>query len=124
MNTDLPAAIQAVKKSPMNAKLIENFVWAIGAAVIMLLLAIVSGGVYTITAPNGPVDAAYKINRFTGKVWLIKTYAKPMAQGQLRVIAAREAEVEKTRDLSEEEVQAVLGHPIVPGVPGGASARR
>ena len=53
------------------------------------------GGVYTITPPNGPVDTAYKINRFTGKVWLIKTYAKPLAQGQVRVITAREAEVRK-----------------------------
>jgi len=45
-----------------------------------------------------------------------------MAQGQLRVIVAREAEVEKSRDLSEEDVQAfVIGHPVVPG---GASARR
>lgn len=106
----------------MNTKLVEKFFWAVGGAVVTLLLAIIIGGVYTITPPNGPVDAAYKINRFTGKVWLIKTYAKPMAQGQLRVIVAREAEVEKTRDLSEEDVQAfVIGHPVVPG---GASARR
>jgi hypothetical protein len=46
------------------------------------------------------------MNRFTGKVWLIKTYAKPMAQGQVRVLIAREAEVEKTRDLKEEDLQA------------------
>jgi hypothetical protein len=67
---------------------------------------LILGGVYTITPPSGPVDAAYKINRFTGKVWLIKTYAKPAAQGQVRVIAAREAEVEKTRELREEELHA------------------
>ncbi len=104
----------------MSAKLIEIFVWAFGRAVIMLLLAIIIGGVYTITPPNGPVDAAYKINSFTDKVWLIKTYAKPVAQGQLRVIAAREAEVEKTRDLSEENVQVfVIGHPVVPAVASG-----
>jgi len=100
----------------MNTKLIDNCLWAFGGAVVTLLLAIIVGGVYTITPPNGPVDAAYKINRFTGKVWLIKTYAKPMAQGQLRVIVAREAEVEKTRALSEEDVQAfVIGHPVVSG---------
>jgi hypothetical protein len=53
-----------------------------------------------------PVDAAYKMNRFTGKVWLIKTYSKPLAQGQMRVLVAREAEVEKTRELGDEDVQA------------------
>jgi hypothetical protein len=46
------------------------------------------------------------MNRFTGKVWLIKTYAKPLAQGQVRVLTAREAEVEKTRDLREQDVEA------------------
>ena len=106
----------------MNAKLIEKFIWAVGGSLVTLFLAALIGGVYTITPPNGPVDAAYKINRFTGKVWLIKTYAKPMAQGQLRVITAREAEVEKTRDLSDEDVQAfVFGQPVVST---GANARR
>jgi hypothetical protein len=57
------------------------------------------------------VDTAYKINRFTGKVWLVKTYAKPLAQGQVRVIAAREAAVEATRELSEEEQQAFITSP-------------
>ena len=106
----------------MNAKLIEKFIWAVGGSLVAPFLAAIIGGVYTITPPNGPVDAAYKINRFTGKVWLIKTYAKPMAQGQLRVITAREAEVEKTRDLSDEDVQAfVFGHPVVSA---GANGRR
>jgi hypothetical protein len=84
----------------------EKILWASGGAILTLLLALILGGVYTITPPSGPVDAAYKINRFTGKVWLIKTYAKPAAQGQVRVIAAREAEVEKTRELREEELHA------------------
>ena len=106
----------------MNAKLIEKIIWAFGGSLVTLFLAIIIGGVYTITPPNGPVDAAYKINRFTGKVWLIKTYAKPMAQGQLWLIPAREAEVEKTRALSDEDVQAfVIGHPVVAG---GANGRR
>jgi hypothetical protein len=66
------------------------------------------------------VDVAYKINRFTGKVWLIKTYAKPMAEGQLRVISARQAEVEKTRELSEEDALAlVVGHVAVPSTGSG-----
>ena len=72
----------------MHSKLIEKIVWAFGGGVVALLLAASIGGVYTITPSNGPVDVAYKINRFTGKVWLIKTYAKPMAEGQLRVISA------------------------------------
>ena len=106
----------------MNAKFSEKLFWVIGAALFSLLLALTIGGVYTITPPNGPVDTAYKINRFTGKIWLVKTYAKPLAQGQLRVIAAREAEVEKTRELSEEDMQAfVISHPVVHG---GASTRR
>jgi len=83
----------------------EKFLWAGASAAILLTAAFLLGGVYTVTPPSGPVDAAYKINRFTGKVWLIKTYAKPMAQGQMRVLVAREAEVEKTRALSEEEAQ-------------------
>ena len=105
----------------MNAKFSEKLFWIFGAALFSLMLALTIGGVYSITPPNGPVDTAYKINRFTGKVWLLKTYAKPLAQGQIRVIAAREAEVEKTRELNEEEMQAfVLAHP---GVTGGARAQ-
>jgi len=97
----------------------EKIVWTCGGAVFALLLAFILGGVYTITAPSGPVDAAYKMNRFTGKVWLIKTYAKPMAQGQVRVLVAREAEVEKTRDLKEEDLQGfAMNQPEVPATTG------
>ncbi|MBM2805166.1 MAG: hypothetical protein HW419_3059 [Deltaproteobacteria bacterium] len=106
----------------MNAKFSEKLFWVIGAALFSLLLALTIGGVYTITPPNGPVDTAYKINRFTGKVWLVKTYAKPLAQGQLRVIAAREAAVEATRDLSEEEQQAFSTSPNA--IPASAARRR
>src|SRR6185436_13035944 len=84
----------------------EKILWAGAAAVLVLVVAFLLGGVYTITPPSGPVDTAYKMNRFTGKVWLIKTYAKPLAQGQVRVLTAREAEVEKTRDLREQDVEA------------------
>jgi len=38
------------------------------------------------------------MNRFTGNVWLVKTYVKQV--GQLRVLAAREASVEPTQDMS------------------------
>lgn len=44
------------------------------------------------------VDTVYKLNRFTGNVWLIKTYDKQV--GQMRVLAAREASVEATKDLN------------------------
>jgi hypothetical protein len=104
----------------MHSKLVEKIIWAFGGGVVALLLVASIGGVYTITPPNGPVDVAYKINRFTGRVWLIKTYAKPMAEGQLRVISARQAEVEKTRDLSEEDAQAlVVGRATPPTVGSG-----
>jgi len=76
----------------------EKILWAAGAAILVLLVALIIGGIYTITPPTGPVDTAYKINRFTGKVWLIKTYSKPV--GSLRVLAAREAKVEATKDLN------------------------
>jgi hypothetical protein len=99
----------------MNPAVKEKIFWLCGGAVFALLLAFIVGGVYTITPPSGPVDAAYKMNRFTGKVWLIKTYAKPMAQGQVRVLVAREAEVEKTRDLKEEDLQAfAMNQPETP----------
>jgi hypothetical protein len=90
----------------------EKFIWGGAGTAVLLLAAFLLGGVYTVTPPSGPVDAAYKINRFTGKVWLIKTYAKPMAQGQVRVLVAREAEVEKTRALSEEEAQEFASNQI------------
>ena len=102
----------------MISATMEKFIWAGVGATILLLAAFLLGGVYTVTPPSGPVDAAYKINRFTGKVWLIKTYAKPMAQGQVRVLVAREAEVEKTRALSEKEAQEFASNqiPIAPVV--------
>jgi hypothetical protein len=90
----------------MNSITTEKITWASAGTVLVLLVAFLLGGVYTNTPPSGPVDTAYKMNRFTGKVWLIKTYAKPMAQGQVRVLTAREAEVEKTRDLREQDVEA------------------
>jgi hypothetical protein len=103
----------------MSQAVKEKIVWTCGGAVFALLLAFIVGGVYTITPPSGPVDAAYKMNRFTGKVWLIKTYAKPMAQGQVRVLVAREAEVEKTRDLKEEDLQALaMNQPEAPATTG------
>jgi hypothetical protein len=76
----------------------EKILWAAGGAILVLLVALIIGGIYTITPPNGPVDTAYKINRFTGTVWLIKTYSKPV--GNLRVLAVREAAVELTKDLN------------------------
>jgi hypothetical protein len=76
----------------------EKILWSIGGGVFVLVLALVFGGIYSITPPNGPVDTAYKMNRFTGKVWLIKTYSKPV--GQIRVLAARQAEVEQTKELN------------------------
>jgi hypothetical protein len=76
----------------------EKIFWAAGAAVLVLIVSLFIGGIYTVTAPNGAVDSAYKINRFTGKVWLIKTYNKQV--GQLSVMAAREASVEPTLDMN------------------------
>ncbi len=83
----------------------EKILWALGGAVFILVLSLIFGGVYTITPPNGPVDTAYMMNRFTGKVWLIKTYSKQV--GQMRVLAARQAEVERTKELSEDNLPAV-----------------
>src|SRR6476620_12280358 len=98
----------------MNSITTEKITWAGAGTVLVLLVAFLLGGVYTITPPSGPVDTAYKMNRFTGKVWLIKTYAKPMAQGQVRVLTAREAEVEKTRDLREDDVESFAINQPVP----------
>ena len=58
-----------------------------------------------ITPPSGPVDAAFKVNRFTGRVWLIKTYTKQV--GPIRVLAARQADVEKTKEITEADVSPV-----------------
>jgi hypothetical protein len=79
--------------------------WFIGGGIVFFLLFIVLGGLYTITTPNGPVDSAYKINRLTGRVWLVKTYSKQVET--IRVLAAREAEVEKTKQFSESDMPAV-----------------
>src|ERR1700758_1521125 len=78
----------------------EKVLWAIGGAVLVLIVALFIGGIYTVTTPNGPVDTAYKVNRFTGSVWMIKTYDKQV--GQLRVLAAREARVEPTKELNSD----------------------
>lgn len=79
--------------------------WAVFGVMVLFFLFLLSGGLYTITPPNGPVDTAYKMNRLTGKVWLIKTYAKQV--GQIRVVSARQAEVEKTREVTEADVPPV-----------------
>lgn len=78
----------------------DRVLWAVAGVIVLFFLFLVSGGLYTITPPNGPVDAAYVMNRLTGKVWLVKTYTKQV--GQVRVLAARQAEVEKTKNISEE----------------------
>ena len=83
----------------------KELFWFIGGGIVFFLLFIVFGGLYTITTPNGPVDSAYKINRLTGRVWLVKTYSKQV--GPIRVLAAREAEVEKTKQFSESDIPAV-----------------
>ena len=88
----------------------EKVFWAAGGAVLLLIVALLIGGIYTVTPPNGPVDTAYKVNRFTGRVWLIKTYDKQV--GQIRVMAAREADVEPTKELNgdAELPQVALEH--------------
>src|SRR5712692_7450914 len=83
----------------------EKILWSAGGGVFLLLLSLIFGGIYSVTPPNGPVDSAYKINRFTGKVWLIKTYSKQV--GQFRVLAARQAEVEKTKEITEADIPPV-----------------
>ena len=83
----------------------EKILCFMGGAVLILAWSVVSGGIYTITPPSGPVDAAYKINRFTGQVWLIKTYTKQV--GPIRVLAARQADVEKTKEITEADVPPV-----------------
>ena len=83
----------------------EKILWFTGGAVLIVALSLASGGIYMITPPNGPVDAAYKVNRFTGRVWLIKTYTKQV--GPIRVLAARQADVEKTKEITEADVSPV-----------------
>ena len=106
----------------MKSMITEKIAWAGAGAVLLILSAFLLGGVYTITPPSGPVDTAYKMNRFTGRVWLIKTYSKPMAQGQVRVLTAREAEVEKTRDLKDEDLDSFAM--TQPAAPVPATRRR
>jgi hypothetical protein len=88
-----------------NYVVYEKVGWIVAAVVGLFFLFLLSGGLYTITPPSGPVDTAYKMNRLTGKVWLIKTYAKQV--GQVRVLAARQAEVEKTREVTEADIPPV-----------------
>lgn len=103
----------------MKSIITEKVAWAGAGAVLLLVVAFLIGGVYSITPPSGPVDTAYKMNRFTGKVWLIKTYAKPMAQGQVRVLTAREAEVEKTRNLKDEDLESFAMNQAAATAPTG-----
>jgi hypothetical protein len=83
----------------------QNLLWAFGGGIVFFLLFFLISGVYVITPPNGPVDIAYKMNRVTGKVWLVKTYTKQV--GVLRVVAAREAEVEDTKPITEADMPPV-----------------
>jgi hypothetical protein len=83
----------------------QKLLWAIGGGIVFFFLFVLISGLYVITPPSGPVDAAYKMNRLTGKVWLIKTYTKQV--GALRVLAAREAAVEETKPLTEADVPSV-----------------
>ena len=83
----------------------EKLMWFISGGIAFFVVSILFAGLYTITPPNGPVDAAYKINRLTGRVWLVKTYSKQV--GQIRVLVAREAAVEKTKEFTEADFPAV-----------------
>ena len=96
----------------------EKLLWFASGGIAFFLLFTLFGGLYTITPPNGPVDAAYKMNRLTGRVWLIKTYTKQV--GQIRVLAAREAKVEKTKELTEADLSSVA----MQDVPVSSSGRR
>ena len=91
--------------------------WAVVGVVAIFFFFLLSGGLYTITPPAGPVDAAYKINRLTGKVWLIKTYTKQV--GQVRVLTARQAEVEKTKEVTEADVPPVAMADTAPSARAG-----
>jgi hypothetical protein len=87
-------------RSHFDPWLRDRVLWAVAGVIVLFFLFLVSGGLYTITSPNGPVDTAYVMNRLTGKVWLVKTYTKQV--GDVRVLAARQAEVEKTKDVAED----------------------
>lgn len=98
----------------------EKLVWFISGAIAFFVVFLMLGGLYTITPPNGPVDTAYKMNRLTGRVWLVKTYSKQV--GQIRVLAAREAEVERTKQFSEADFPAVAAQQPLPT--SGSGRRR
>lgn len=105
----------------------EKLLWSLAGGVLLLgVLLLVSsfllGGVYTITSPNGPVDTAYMINRFSGKVWLIKTYSKQV--GQVRILSARLAEVEKTKELNADTELPMVAAQQEQPVPVNATRRR
>lgn len=95
----------------------ERLVWFFGGGIAFFIVFLLLGGLYTITPPNGPVDTAYKMNRLTGKVWLVKTYSKQV--GQVRVLAAREAAVEKTKEFTEADFPAAAAP-----LPTSGNARR
>ena len=90
----------------------EKILWFIGGAVLILAWSFLAGGIYMITPPSGPVDAAYKVNRFTGQVWLSKTYTKEV--GPIRVLAARQAEVEKTKEITDTNVPPLAMNEAAP----------
>lgn len=90
----------------------EIILWVIGGAVSFLAWSIVARGIYTITPPSGPVVAADKVNRFTGQVYLSKTYTKQV--GPIRVLAARQAEVEKTKEITDTNVPPVAMNEAAP----------
>jgi hypothetical protein len=83
----------------------EKVVWFLSGGVVSFLVFVLLGSLYTITPPNGPVDTAYKMNRITGRVWMIKTYTKQV--GPIRVVAARQADVEKSKELKESDIPPV-----------------
>jgi hypothetical protein len=86
----------------------DKLLWFLGGGVLFFCLFLLFGGIYTITPANGPVDTAYKINRLTGKVWLVKSYTRQV--GPIRMLAAREAEVEKTKELKESDIPDMAMH--------------
>jgi hypothetical protein len=94
----------------------EKIGWIVLGVAAFFVFFMLSDGFYAITPPNGPVDTAYKINRFTGKVWMIKTYTKQM--GPIRVLAAREADVEKTKELTEADIPSVAAAEAAPTARG------
>src|ERR1043166_9053382 len=82
----------------------DRVLWAVAGVVVLFFLFLLSGGLYTITPPNGPVDTAYVMNRITGKVWMVKTYSKQV--GEVRVLGAGGAGGEKTKARAEDRATA------------------